>query len=283
MEPVFTDSAFARALGLSLPLIELQHVNEEFDVWAIGSDRIAKVPRTPTDEAKVATEIALYPLITDALGSRVPRILDAVEQDGRSILVYERAVGTQGQTIDGHTIEPDPTLASSLGEVLGSLHQIDEATAHEAGAGDRTVTLQPPGLGSRTLELVRQLVGDAVESFLDADPAEPFSRRTLCHTDIKGEHVFVDRTASSVTSVIDWADAEVCDPAKDYAGLVIWLGPTFAREAAAASGEEDGTLVDRAIWLGRAGLLAYWDDVLSARGHGPLPLITRQLLAAFSD
>ena len=53
--------------------------------------------------------------------------------------------------------------------------------------------------------------------------------RTLCHTDIKGEHVFVDEDRRRVTSIIDWADTEVCDPAKDYAGLVGWLGPTFAR------------------------------------------------------
>ena len=75
----------------------------------------------------------------------------------------------------------------------------------------------------------------------------------------------------------------MCDPAKDYAGLVGWLGPAFARGCAAASGEDDPTLADRAIWLGRAGLLDYWDAVLAGRESAPISLLTAQLRAAFSD
>ena len=86
-----------------------------------------------------------------------------------------------------------------------------------------------------------------------------------------------------MTAIIDWADTEVCDPAKDYAGLVIWLGPSFTRACVEASGEEDPSLADRAIWLGRAGVLDYWDAVLAGREHAPIPLITEQLRIAFSD
>jgi len=86
-----------------------------------------------------------------------------------------------------------------------------------------------------------------------------------------------------VTAIIDWADAEVCDPAKDYAGLVGWLGPSFARACAEASGEDDPTLGDRAIWLNRAGILRYWDDVVAGRERAPIPLITEQLRTALSD
>ncbi len=108
-------------------------------------------------------------------------------------------------------------------------------------------------------------------------------REVLCHTDVKGEHLFLDDGRARVRSLIDWADAEVCDPAKDYADLTIWLGPAYTRAVVAASGEDDGTLADRAIWLGRAGHLDYWNNVLAGTETAPSSLITAQLRAAFSD
>src|SRR5262249_36961551 len=128
-----------------------------------------------------------------------------------------------------------------------------------------------------------EIVGDAIARFLADTPPAPSDRRTLCHTDLKGEHVFVDADRRRVTTIIDWADTDVCDPAKDYAGLVGWLGPSFARACARASGEDDPTLADRAIWLDRAGILDYWDAVLAGRETAPIPLITRMLRTSFSD
>ena len=50
-----------------------------------------------------------------------------------------------------------------------------------------------------------------------------------------------------------------------------------------ASGEDDPTLADRAVWLGRAGIIEYWDDVLAGIEHAPNALIENQLRIAFSD
>jgi hypothetical protein len=84
-----------------------------------------------------------------------------------------------------------------------------------------------------------------------------------------------------VRAIIDWADAEVSDPAQDYAGVVIWLGRTFTAAAVAASGEEDGSLLERAVWLARASMLRYWNDMLAGREHAPVELVTKQLEVAF--
>jgi hypothetical protein len=63
----------------------------------------------------------------------------------------------------------------------------------------------------------------------------------------------------------------------------MWLGPAFTRAVVAASGEDDGSMAERAIFLGRSGLLDYWDGVLAGSETAPIPLITAQLRAAFSD
>lgn len=265
--------------------ISLLLASDEFDTWAVGEDRIVKVARTAEDAEKVAFEATLHPLIRLRLGDLVPRVLGHGVIEGAPAILFERARGRQGQTMeDGAVITPGKGLAADVGGTLAALHAIDAGSAREFGARDRAVAFEPLDLAPRTVRRVEELAGSAaIEAFLSAPAPAPSDRRTLCHTDLKGEHLFVDGSAERLTAIIDWADAEVCDPAKDYAGLVIWLGPAFARAAVAASGQVDATLADRAIWLGRAGILGYWDAVLDGRETGPIPLITAQLLAAFSD
>jgi hypothetical protein len=57
----------------------------------------------------------------------------------------------------------------------------------------------------------------------------------------------------------------------------------LARACIEAGGEDGPTLADRAIWLGRAGIMEYWDDVLAGIERAPTALITEQLRIAFND
>ena len=265
--------------------VERMFLNAEFDVWAIGEDLVAKFPRTDIDAAKLPIEQALFPTLRRLLGDVVPamRMSGTMHQDGRPFVVHDRASGRQGQTVAGVTIAPTDGLADDVGRLLGALHTIGADEAHRVGAGTRTVPFEIQPLREAAIAEMTAIVGDAVPRFLASPVPAPSDRRTLCHTDIKGEHVFVDDERRRVTAIIDWADTEVCDPAKDYAGLVGWLGPSFTRACIEASDEDDPTLADRAIWLNRAGIIEYWDDVLKGVEDAPIPLITEQLRMAFSD
>ena len=260
-------------------------LNDEFDVWAVGEDLVAKFPRTEIDAAKVPLEEALHPTLRRLLGDVVPaiRMVGTTDHDDRPFIVHERATGLQGQTVDGVTISPADGLAGHLGALLRTLHQVDARQVVDLGIGERRLPFELPPLSEGTIATTTEIVGDALARFLGSPPPSPSDRRTLCHTDIKGEHVFVDEHRRRVTAIIDWADAEVCDPAQDYAGLASWLGPSFTRTCIDVSGEDDPTLADRAIWLDRAGLLDYWEAVLAGRESAPIPLITEQLRIAFSD
>ncbi len=57
----------------------------------------------------------------------------------------------------------------------------------------------------------------------------PPERVTLCHADVKGEHLMVKADGSRLIGVIDWNDAFANDPAVDFGGILIWLGPAFVR------------------------------------------------------
>jgi aminoglycoside phosphotransferase (APT) family kinase protein len=282
-EPRHTADDIRSVLG-TRDRVELILASDEFDTWSVGVDRIVKVARTPMHAEKVPRERQLHPFIGGILGSLVPKILADGAIEGDPFLVYERARGRQGQTIDGASVTPRASLATSVGATFARLHAADADAALEAGAGNREIGFDAPSPEDRTIERAVTVAGaQAVERFLAAAPPAPSERRALCHADVKGEHLFVDEAAGRLTGIIDWADTDVCDPARDYAGLVIWLGARFTRAAVAASGEDDPTLGDRAIWLGRVALLDYWDGVLTGAETAPIPLITEQLRVAFSD
>ena len=259
---------------------------EEFDTWLVGSRMVVKFPTNDEDAAKVALELAADRLVRPVLGGLMPSItlVGAASDDFPWMyLGYEVAAGLQGQTIEGVSIEPGHRLAANIASFLDRLHAIGEDDAHGAGLGDRAVPLELPVVADPVIEAMRGIAGDRVVTFLEEPSPQPCRRRVLCHTDLKGEHLFVDEARSRLTAVIDWADAEVSDPALDLAGIVIWLGPGFARAVAARCETADPGLAERAIWLARAGSLGYWDDLLAGREDAPLPLVESQLRVAFDE
>ena len=52
---------------------------------------------------------------------------------------------------------------------------------------------------------------------------------------------------------------------------------------AAVEAGEDEALVDRALWMARAGGLYWMDEVLTGREKAPLALIEQELRAAFAS
>ena len=281
---MLTEHDVRALLTMDVPVARM-FLGDEFDVWAVGSDLVAKFPRTEIDAAKVPVEEALHPTVRERLGDVVPaiRMAGPMGDGARRFIVHARATGRQGQTIDGVTITGTDALAADIGVLFGSLHSIGAREASDRGAGTRTISYDVQHLSDSTTARTAEIAGDAIARFLSSPAPAPSHRRTLCHTDIKGEHIFVDDERRRVTSIIDWADTEVCDPAKDYAGLMIWLGASLTRACVKASGEDDPTLAERAIWLGRAGIIEYWDDVLAGIEHAPVALIENQLRIAFSD
>jgi Phosphotransferase enzyme family len=284
--PDTTDPSVVASILRRNDSLDLLLHGDEFDTWQVGRNIVVKFPTNEVDAAKVPLELALDALVRRSVGDLMPEIVLVGEPSADfpwPYLGYAAASGIQGQRTDGVTIAPGVGLVGSIGSFLERLHEIDEREAHAAGIGDRIVSYERPSMTQATMDATTRIAGDAVARFFLAPPPSPEVRHVLCHTDLKGEHLFVDRSRSRLTAVIDWADAEVSDPAVDLAGIVGWLGPSVARDVVATSGSQDARLTDRAIWLARAGILKYWNLIVSGDAQAPLPVIESQLRAAFAD
>lgn len=95
-----------------------------------------------------------------------------------------------------------------------------------------------------------------IRDFLDDDANWRFSP-CLHHGDIGPPHVLVGETGD-LAGVIDWGDAEVGDPAGDFAWILHAMADVGERALAAYGGEPDARFRRRALALYR---LMPWSDI----------------------
>jgi len=163
--------------------------------------------------------------------------------------------------------------ALQLGEFLAALHRFPV---------DRAVALGIPGdpprdhaevLLDEVRDLADRLAGrlpvdlkDRCAPFLDGtiDRPPPCSGPyCVTHGDLQAEHILLN-AEGEVRGVIDFGDASIAEPARDYVGLCAWQGWEFARAALEASGSVvDETTERRILFMGRClGLIGVgWADV----------------------
>ncbi|MEU7867503.1 phosphotransferase [Dactylosporangium sp. NPDC049140] len=148
-------------------------------------------------------------------------------------------------------------IPATLGAALRALH---------AQPVERFEVGRDAGPPAQWLEEARELAAglELPEAawFLEQEPPPPGRETVFSHNDLGAEHVLVDPQTRTVTGLIDWSDAAICDPAYDYGLLLRDLGPA-APPAPAGLGE-------RALFYARCGLiedLAYGEPAYVAKSR----------------
>jgi hypothetical protein len=263
---------------------------EAFDTWEVAG-AVIKFPKDDT-HAGVDAELALHDLLCSRLGELIPAVRAVAEPTADfpfRFVAYDKPRGRQGQTIDGPIVRPKPwartSLAKEAGAALSALHGTPMKAVRAAGVPKRDLDLGGVDPRDETIAWATRVVGHTLDAFL----VNPFPAgrpapgpKVLCHTDLKGEHIFVSEDGTRLTAILDWADMAVCDPAVDLGGLAIWLGPTFVQEVLGFyTGSQDDGLFERAVYQARAGLLDAMDRHTSGEEVISVPVIEAQLRAVF--
>jgi 2-haloacid dehalogenase len=107
-----------------------------------------------------------------------------------------------------------------------------------------------------------------VEAFLTAPPPHRSGTLVFCHNDLGIEHILIAPATGTITGVIDWGDAALADPARDFGLLYRDLGP--AALATALTAYRTGDTAGLAWFCGRS--LGKWRTAaLTARSWCPQP------------
>ncbi|MEV4636563.1 phosphotransferase [Actinoplanes sp. NPDC049548] len=163
------------------------------------------------------------------------------------------------------SVAPPAGVARRLGELLAAL----QAVPRERVMGVVEVDDTPPAEWlTEAMEVWPTVAGHvpeahrpAVEAFLAEAAPAPATRLAFSHQDLGAEHVLVDPGSGTITGVVDWSDAAVGDPARDFGLILRDLGPEALTEALTdalpesfPSGSDEFRL--RATFYARCGLLA---------------------------
>jgi aminoglycoside phosphotransferase (APT) family kinase protein len=160
-------------------------------------------------------------------------------------------------------------VAERLGELLSALHAAPLERMGELAGSDAPPLAEWRDEAARTYSALSARLGPCrpeVQAFLQAPLPPAPANLAFSHNDLGIEHVLVDPSGWTPTGIIDWTDAAIVDPARDFGLVLRDLGPEaldagLRSYRAPAAGDEQ--LAERALFYARCSVfedLAYGLD-----------------------
>lgn len=225
---------------------ELRHLGSgwDFDAFLTRDGWVFRFPRKPECGEQLDLERRVLEMAARALPPtvQVPR-LEVVRQPSAFALPFGRYRYLDG--LDATLLDPSlsPLAARDIGAALASIHSIPVSEAREVGVPesefDELTENQwfkhslDVALGLRGLDHTVDEAIDWVESVRLSIPTYD-GRVRMTHNDLSPDHLLVDRNSGALTGIIDWTDAALGDPARDFVALVAWQGWQFTERAISA-------------------------------------------------
>ena len=188
---------------------------------------VVRAPVTPASGAQMDTTVALLGLIARRLPFAVPAPRGFVGVPEGRVVVYPHI---SGRPINLATLPPGPGLAAELGRTLAAIHNLDRALFDEASLPVydcetyRTRKLADLDRAAATGHVPTALLSRWERALEDVSMWR--FAPTPIHGDINGDQVLVvfedpdDVMTGRVRGITGWDDAQVADPAEDFAAIV---------------------------------------------------------------
>ena len=189
-----------------------------------GERWILRLPRRPDVLTSVDKEKRTLELIDPLLSVEVPRWTVCTDE----LIAYRALNGLPAGTIDTEAkayvweidaAHPPDQFHESLAKGIASLHRVSIAQAQAISLPVETAEEARAAMKQR-MDAVKNEFGVGEElwnrwqSWLQKDEVWP-KQTVLTHGDLHAGHILIDATAQ-VTGFIDWTEAAVADPARDF-------------------------------------------------------------------
>jgi aminoglycoside phosphotransferase (APT) family kinase protein len=247
---------------------------------------IARFPRNAEIARCTEAELDLLPRLGPLVDFAVPEVRWQGTRQGFPFFVYE---SIPGRPLDADAFDAHPGLAGELGAALRQLHGLGPATdggiagpaggaggadgadpAGPAGAVPPAHPVDPVEAWRSGYAALRRSSDQQVAPRLDAGTASSLEWAwdhfeaglvfgpAFVHADLGLEHVLV--RDGHLAGVIDWETASIGDPAIDFVGFHIGLGPERTGRILDAYGQPGATLRPRVlhyVWIGAVHAVLY--------------------------
>ncbi|WP_067474575.1 phosphotransferase family protein [Actinomadura hibisca] len=247
----------------------------EHHSWWVDDRYVARFAPDEAASLRQRRELALRDLIRTRTDVPLPRsVAHGRWAPGCGFTVDTRLHGTSGERQALSTAG-----RKQLAALLRALRSIPvaDAAALDVPAGQ---PIEWERLAACAEQARLRLLGtEAVAATPLRPPLQETAPPVLAHADLKGEHLMV-RSDGALAGVLDWADAELADPARDVAGLAISVGAPAAAQIAIEAGHTHATAL-AGVFLARCETLLRLDERLRDASDSPLPLLRAQTARAW--
>jgi aminoglycoside phosphotransferase (APT) family kinase protein len=226
------------ALSEALPEIDLGDLKligsgNDFHTFGIDLRWVARFPRHAAADRAIEAETRTMPTLAHALadlGVDVPEVRATAQCTSawpHPFLVQRRIWGLPIESVGPARFAI--RMAAHLGQALGAVHALDTPAGFDRAQGDEREYLRHAAEAAADLSSETRARVPAAIDWLNGDPqvpAEHPGEPRLLHNDLWPEHIRAARTGLGVIGIFDWSDIAVGDPARDFAPLYCWAGPS---------------------------------------------------------
>jgi aminoglycoside phosphotransferase (APT) family kinase protein len=264
------------------PELDASHVERLGEGWdneayVVDDEWIFRFPRHTEQVPWVEREIALMPVVSDALGPLAPRfekLGEPSEPFPYPFVGYRRIEGVGADTTE---LRDSAGLARDIADAYTRIHAIDPSLISRTPDGWEDESwhdwrAQDPEDIDDLREVLPPDLRDRADPFItgDVEPPALVVGKRVVHNDICADHVLVDPATGRLTGLIDWADMMVGDPVLDFVGLIQVGRWDFVREVLSNyGGEIDDTFFERIVWAGRTLTLHWLVDLMDGTDVDP--------------
>lgn len=239
---VFGVEDAARAIRAARPELEVDSVRLlgsgwDFDAYEAEGRWVFRFPRRAGEVERLAKERALLGWLGEALPIPVPRYAGGLLEAPACPYAFAAYPKLEGR--NASTVSPDAVDRTAVGHALGAafraLHDLQPpmalradliACADGSGPADRRTRIRPHG--ARLVAEVGGDLGARAKRFLEDDgllPPPHDEAPCVIHDDLHAEHLLLDPgDLRRITGLLDWGDACIADPARDFAPIYPWGG-----------------------------------------------------------
>jgi len=198
----------------------------DHDNYLVDRRFVMRVPKNDAVGERLETEVAFLSLLRDA-PINAPRPIGPLRSNllRQPYCVYSYLPGIEGDLAEGIDVKH---AEHAFGQMIAYLHRIPVEQAKALGLPVENDEIEESRmLAERRAAAIPDVVSGLRKDALDTVRLRPPQKRVAIHNDLWGEHILIEPQSGRVVGVIDWADACIGDPARDYGGLLAWLGESF--------------------------------------------------------
>lgn len=207
--------------------------------YLLNGERVVRVPRHDGATRALHREACLLGVLGPRLSLPVPRpkLVECPDEPGLYIAIHDAIPGEAlvPELWSSFPASPRVGIARALGSFLREVHGLDPSTGrscglsvmdHRAGLKSLIARLRSTSEGSSLPRELRRGLHTAFDEAI-SDPSWWEYRAAILHGDLSPGHVLVDTRSMRIEGIIDWGDAMVGDPARDFIFLYEDWGSDF--------------------------------------------------------